>query len=204
MIEPAAQGQRIKEAAMAHFGRSSTSRSFENATDADGHGFVLIEQDGTFVVPDWRVKHDGEIGFSDERVWSERSARQDYRRRLEYSRRLVHNELVGLEPDEEAQPLETDVESALEALVDISGSRWWITLSDAQGQEIASIAGAMVPPEAFEQEGVKLARFGVSREGMEATVRFPIEPNSRCVIEPAGGVSGKLSNGSSWVAVPLR
>lgn len=195
---------RIKQAATAHFGPLAKVRHCQVAATSDAHGFLLVDQDGTFIVADWRLRHDGAIAFSEEAVSTELGAREAFQRRVKYNDLSEHGKLVDLQPDESDAPVEIDVEDALAGLIDIAGSRYRVVLRDAQGQEIASVAGAMVPPEAYELEGVWVARFGVSREGMEATVRFPIDPDSLCASEPGGAVSGKLPNGSSWMATPIR
>jgi hypothetical protein len=190
---------RIMEAAMVHFGRSSTVLHLQCAAGADAHGFIMLAQGQTFIVADWRVKHDGEIGFSDESVGSELDSAEDYRDRVRRSSFIAREEFAELVPEEGDEPIAIDVEDGIAGMVDTVGERRRITVRNARGDEIAVVSGAMAPLEVFEQEGARIARFGISHEGMEATVRFPLDPHTLCMCMPDGTIAGELPNGSSWV-----
>jgi len=70
---------RIRKAAKARFGGDSAVRRFRRSPGSDAHGYVLIEQAGTFLTALWRVKHDGGIAFYNDREGDRRTAIQDYR-----------------------------------------------------------------------------------------------------------------------------
>lgn len=196
----------IGDAVKVHFGSRATVTRFQNAVTSDKHGVILVEIEESWLVSEWRVRHDDEIGFRDEEAGlSAEEAEREYDRRVQLQIRVAEAPTVRRfdeGPDEEL--LDIGVEEAMSELVDCAGERYLVLLEDADGREVASIAGPMIPPEKVEWKGASLTRFGVCRDGYEATVRLPMDPDSQCTLAPDGTLTGELPNGASWSITALE
>ena len=100
--------------------------------------------------------------------------------------------------DNEGKPVSIDVEEAFGLLVDTTGEALRVSLTDAEGGEIAAVVGVLIGPVAFAVEGERFGEFALSQDGMAATIRIPMDPASHCTIAPDGVISGSLPSGASW------
>lgn len=108
--------------------------------------------------------------------------------------------LSGLDKDDYG-PIDIDIEETLGTFVGATGERLRISLLDSKGEQIASLSGVLSGFEAIDWEGKWVGNFLFSRDHMSATIRIPIEPETRCMITPDGCVTGELPDGSRWAIV---
>jgi len=101
------------------------------------------------------------------------------------------------------RPLPIELEVAFGMMVDSIDQRRRVNFLDGDGEELASVTGTLIGPGRVEQEGEYFAEFLVSDGGLSMTVRFALDPESRCTIHVDGTLIGVLPSGASWAVTPL-
>jgi len=78
-----------------------------------------------------------------------------------------------------------------------------LRLLNAAGDEIVRVSGRLAGPAWVAEKGEGFAELLVSSGGLSAKVRVPLDPETRCTIDPDGTMIGVLPSGASWITTPL-